>query len=1039
MAEEAAAATAAPAADAEVVLEPVARGLAKASVSLEVLYERYRERGEGGMVLKRFLKFFRDAVLFDNSWTWGQAVAVFFDHAEDKSVHSDSDGDERRLSFQQFRCCLRQFIRQSVRVVVMAQELQEAEEGGVADAEYFRWEAFKQLVGARLHGSPRSDGDEMLNKWVLAEHIQLLCLQNEYRLRRVYKTLVRQSQPAARSWNDLSKDGLLLKKEAMVKCLRNLIPQDQGVTLRGEDQSNALRYGNHENTSHEEGAKDSSQGNASFPEFIEMILRCCLGSTPFRSSTTESEEAADKENIEGNEEALAEDGKAEQKAEQDHDDARSFDIHADTMPFALQRIRKVFGWLWEWLDMELAKSSSKDNDHSLLMEDSPAYDEVYTDVQMLFAHYASGEPYSRVLDFTNPDLRLSGTDLLRQCRDTSLIDARLTLSVICDEFQTLTRHDVESGHCVSYFEWQGLMVRFASIKYSEMRVLDAIRVLLIKKLVPMVYVEIPTTDASDFVFTPRIVGLLLGYEAHVAKLLQLFATTKEIAVGPDGEQIAGYDETGTSNASAAAGRGSATAVHTETELKDVTKVTVKVTTLLDLVNFLKAVGFLPQVLAIEEVPEIFATVVNASPVQQRPIYEASICVSQVLVVLVHCALVGYARAPYSTKYATREEKVLATLERVEVAYLTLLRTYMPLKPRATFPSASRSLVGLTVESELRDFVITRRLERGMSLVPPAKSSRSAEALEDFMATHADSKAHRVFRAVPECEDGLRPASLGMPSLIREQLFAPPAPHPVGPLMETALMHHNAGRYRAAVETYLQALNTWAAIMAEESNSLSRANAHAGEGQEAEGKDEKESGAAGAEGAARPPEVTMDPELLLYFFMSLGGVYESAGLQELALACFCEAKIVGDSLSSSVPEQALGYAAIGSIFFHLEQYGVALSFYEKALDVREQTLGDLHMDTALLFNNIACCYDMLNRVTEAVESFQKAKDVFTYEYGLAHPRTSTALRNLSRIRHRRLDFAVKFEPRKPTPCPAVLVAAAGKKKKGKKGGKGKKKK
>ena len=141
----------------------------------------------------------------------------------------------------------------------------------------------------------------------------------------------------------------------------------------------------------------------------------------------------------------------------------------------------------------------------------------------------------------------------------------------------------------------------------------------------------------------------------------------------------------------------------------------------------------------------------------------------------------------------------------------------------------------------------------------------------------------------------------------------------------------------------------------------------------------------------------------------------------------------------MPEQALGYAAIGSIFFHLEQYAVALSFYEKALDVREQTLGDLHMDTALLFNNIACCYDMLNRVTEAVESFQKAKDVFTYEYGLAHPRTSTALRNLSRIRHRRLDFAVKFEPRKPTPCPAVLVAAAGKKKKGKKGGKGKKKK
>jgi hypothetical protein len=100
-----------------------------------------------------------------------------------------------------------------------------------------------------------------------------------------------------------------------------------------------------------------------------------------------------------------------------------------------------------------------------------------------------------------------------------------------------------------------------------------------------------------------------------------------------------------------------------------------------------------------------------------------------------------------------------------------------------------------------------------------------------------------------------------------------------------------------------------------------------------------------------------------------------------------------------------------------------------------------MDTALLFNNIACCYDMLDRVTEAVESFQKAKDVFSYEYGLTHPRTSTVLRNLTRIRQRRLDFSVKFQPRKPTTCPPALVGDGKKKKKGKKGGKkgGKKKK
>merc|ERR1719409_1056922 len=130
-------------------------------------------------------------------------------------------------------------------------------------------------------------------------------------------------------------------------------------------------------------------------------------------------------------------------------------------------------------------------------------------------------------------------------------------------------------------------------------------------------------------------------------------------------------------------------------------------------------------------------------------------------------------------------------------------------------------------------------------------------------------------------------------------------------------------------------------------------------------------------------------------------------------------------------------------FHLEQYRVALNLFEKALSIREETLGDLHMDTALLFNNMGCCYDMLNRVTEAVESFQKAKDVFSYEYGHTHPRTALVMRNLSRVRQRRMDFTIKFKPPQPTPCPAVLAGDGKKKKKGKKGGKkggkGKKKK
>ncbi len=81
-----------------------------------------------------------------------------------------------------------------------------------------------------------------------------------------------------------------------------------------------------------------------------------------------------------------------------------------------------------------------------------------------------------------------------------------------------------------------------------------------------------------------------------------------------------------------------------------------------------------------------------------------------------------------------------------------------------------------------------------------------------------------------------------------------------------------------------------------------------------------------------------------------------------------------------------------------------------------------------------------RVTEAIESFQKASDVFQFEFGIGHPRSATVMRNLTRVRQRNFDFQVSFAPRKPTPCPAILVGAAKSKKKGKgKKGGGKKKK
>jgi hypothetical protein len=106
---------------------------------------------------------------------------------------------------------------------------------------------------------------------------------------------------------------------------------------------------------------------------------------------------------------------------------------------------------------------------------------------------------------------------------------------------------------------------------------------------------------------------------------------------------------------------------------------------------------------------------------------------------------------------------------------------------------------------------------------------------------------------------------------------------------------------------MQALYTWTSMLAEESVKGGGGEAGSGgrdsrkEGEEEEpSKESKEGGGSG-----------LSDELLLFFFVALGGVYESAGLEELALACFCEGKIVGDRLPQDAPESALGYAATGN--------------------------------------------------------------------------------------------------------------------------------
>uniref|UniRef100_A0A7S0W2T5 Uncharacterized protein n=1 Tax=Hemiselmis tepida TaxID=464990 RepID=A0A7S0W2T5_9CRYP len=884
-----------------------------------------------------------------------------------------------------------------------------------------RWTGFRQYVGEFLQANPRSDDDALLMDYIYSEEVIAVIAECEYKFRRAYKRLLKQNGKIPK-WEDLAITHRYMKMDqnSVQKFLRDLVPKELGGPIRQEDWSTALRASNHESTSKETSGKTS--GEATLPELMEMIFRCAMGGTgvswAMRDETdTETEK-------------------------------RHFDQERDGPAEAADRIRVLLEFVWDWLESERKMDDKESEDHTVLMEECPLYDTAHTDLQMIFMHFCTDEPYSESMDYSNPMLTMPSTTLFRFCAAAGFMDSRVTYTAIYERYTSLAAGKGPwEKRSINYSFFCRLLSGLARIKYEEARSVVAITMLLEQWLVPMVNLTIPSTELMDFLFTQDMLSFFLIYETHIGKMFDKHATTREVILTRHG-----VVETPGSVAPKALEephrRIKRAVVLDEEEEQEASSKSErkqsKIMTLIDFNSFLKALRFVPDMLTVEEVPEVFDAVVNSTPHLQMAINDASMCLSQLLQALTSCALIMYSRPPYSSKYATREEKVLATMERVEVTYYTMFTRFMPLEPVPNFPAMDWKLTGMTKESQLREFLIARRLQRGMSLVAVTPKAHLLGDTEGTISNGA--AAQRQYAPIPERADGKRTVSLGMPSIVREQLFAPEAPYPVGPLMETALIHHNAARYKAAVETYLQALNTWNSMVVEAAEQ-SRLGGTAGTlGSTARSAKEAETGDDPPLSPQKDDEqgLTLQEEIddvqLLFFFISLGGVYESAGLDELALASYTEGRLIGDRVKGA--EMALAYSATGNVLFHLGQHTVALSFFQTALKIREAAIGERHMDTGLLYNNIGACYDLLDRVTEATESYGKARDVFQFEFGLTHPRTATAMRNLGRVKQRRFDFHVSFAQRHPTPCPAKLLGGE-KKKKGKKGkkggGKGKKKK
>lgn len=258
-------------------------------------------------------------------------------------------------------------------------------------------------------------------------------------------------------------------------------------------------------------------------------------------------------------------------------------------------------------------------------------------------------------------------------------------------------------------------------------------------------------------------------------------------------------------------------------------------------------------------------------------------------------------------------------------------------------------------------------------------------INDFKKDMSEPVFHKNFKET-ECNPGVAPC------IIKEVFIPPEAPQEIATLIESALVYQNTANYEMSLATFEEARQLWRETL----------------------------------------NVTaLRAEVELFFELSLGSVYESAGRDELALAKYLSAKEI--KLVYNHPDHAFPYCGLGSVLYHMEEPVWALRAYCKAREIREERLGGDTVDTATVYNNLGCCMMALERFQEAQAYFELSAAILEVELGAHHERTLTAGRNILKSKRTVLNITPEYRPlwSFAARAPGPVLGKKKKKKKGKK--------
>jgi tetratricopeptide (TPR) repeat protein/ribonuclease BN (tRNA processing enzyme) len=130
---------------------------------------------------------------------------------------------------------------------------------------------------------------------------------------------------------------------------------------------------------------------------------------------------------------------------------------------------------------------------------------------------------------------------------------------------------------------------------------------------------------------------------------------------------------------------------------------------------------------------------------------------------------------------------------------------------------------------------------------------------------------------------------------------------------------------------------------------------------------------------------------------LGRYYDNIADYTKALEWYEKALFIGEEiLGEEHPDTATTYNNIAAVYSNQGEYDRALEWYTKALTIRERVLGIEHPSTAATYNNIAAVYSNQCEYNKALEWYKKALAIYETALGKTHPNTATTYNNIASV-------------------------------------------